>query len=188
MTNEELREIVYSGKASYTLSEPDYSKVKFTMQCMSLEDKERGKLRFWPIIKKAEAGITEEEERELHAQHVADLLNKIGDIKRQAVEEKSHFYVASTLGRCCEMIKTLHITNTEISRDNRLLTDHKRLLFAGLAMQSLLVVNKDDCIQTTCEKAFGIADNMVKHGKQNSKTKCTGDDTGIATTENTNYV
>jgi hypothetical protein len=51
MTNAELREIVHSGKSSYTLTEPDYSKVKFAIFCICLDDKEQGMARFWPLIK-----------------------------------------------------------------------------------------------------------------------------------------
>jgi hypothetical protein len=51
MTNDELREIVHSGRASYTLPEPDYSKANFAIYCGQLQDQERGVARFWPIIK-----------------------------------------------------------------------------------------------------------------------------------------
>jgi hypothetical protein len=51
MRKDRLRAIVLSGKSAYALKEPDYSKVNFAIYCMSLEDKERGLARFWPVIK-----------------------------------------------------------------------------------------------------------------------------------------
>ncbi len=134
--------------------------------------------------------MTPEEELKLQGDMVTGLLNKISDLKRQAVEEQSHFYVANVLGECYEVIKSLHIISVQTAKENLKLTDHKRLYFAGKALQGLLAGANPE--QGYCcnivEEAFQIADNMVNYGKQDSKTKCTDDGTGTTPTEDSNNV
>ncbi len=130
--------------------------------------------------------ITPEEEDKLHNQKVMDLLEKITDLKTQAMEEQSHFYVANTLGRCHEIIQNMHIENGELRRSNAGLADNRRWYFAGLAMQAL--ITSDGIMGDTTQQAFLIADNMVNYVKQDSKAKCTDDGTGTTTTKNSNNV
>lgn len=192
MTAHELMEIVHSGKSSHTLAEPDYSKVMFAIDCLIAEDSERGLKRFWPIIKLAEIEdkTTQEVEKELEAQRIAYLLNDVECLKQEFIDagkfssKLNRFYVANILGKCYENIKRLHITNVDTVRENENLTDHRRWVFAGQAMQALIA--SDGVMADTTQEAFLIADNMVKHGKQNSKTKCTGDGTGNTCPENNN--
>ncbi len=130
--------------------------------------------------------ITQEEEDKLHNQKVSDLLEKINDLKTQAMEEQSHFYVANTLGRCHEIIQDLHVVNVHTIKENRHLLDTRRLHLAGLAMQALIISDGQMC--DTAQQAFLIADSMVNYGKQDSKTKCTGDGTGTTSTKDSNNV
>ncbi len=134
--------------------------------------------------------MTQEEEDKLQNQKVTDLLNKITDLKEQAMEDKSHFYVANTLGRCHEIIQDLHVINVHTIRENRHLLDTRRLHLAGLAMQALLtrLPATEYYPQQIPKAAFDIADKMVNYGKQDSKTKCTDDGTGITSTKNSNDV
>jgi negative regulator of replication initiation len=74
-----------------------------------------------------------DEEQKLQGDKVVELLNEISAVK-QSLLKTNDFGQANMLGRCYETIKTLHIINTEAVRENRLLTDHHRLYFAGQAM------------------------------------------------------
>ncbi len=123
------------------------------------------------------------EEQELQHDKIVELLNEISSCK-QGELERNNFGKANMLGRCYELLKTLHITNTERGKDLRMITDHKRLHFAGQAMQALII--SDGVMGDTVAEAFMIADSMVKYGKTNSKTKCTGDGTGNTSTEDSN--
>ncbi len=185
MTDEELLEIVNSTKEAYTLTEPDYSKVMFALYCLGEDLRERGLARFCPIIKKGTKDMNEYDEQTLQSDKVVELLNEIAGHRRYATE-KNDFGIANLLHRCYEMLKNMQVVNADAVRENRSMSDHHRTHFAGLAMQSLLIANKDICVGTTVEDAFGIADEMVKHGKKNSETKCTGDDTGNTPTKNSN--
>ncbi len=127
--------------------------------------------------------MTPEVEENLQTEKVVELLNEITGSKQYLIE-KNDFGVANLLGRCYEMVKNLHITNTEISRENRAITDHRRNIWAGLAMQGLLA--KDGEQFDTPKQAFSLADNMVDYGKQESKTKGTEDGLGTTASKDNN--
>ncbi len=105
-----------------------------------------------------------DEGQRLQGVAITELLNEISDLKRQAVEEQSHFYVANILGKCHETVKRLHIVNTEIVRENKAINDNRRLHFAGQAMQALIqrYGNNADIM----EDAFAIATDMVTESKK----------------------
>ncbi len=104
-----------------------------------------------------------DDEQELQNDKIVELLNEINACK-QGELERNNFGKANMLGRCYELLKTLHITNTERGRDLRMITEHKRLHFAGQAMQSLIsrsyvsdIVEGDIPVH-----AFSMADSMIK--------------------------
>jgi hypothetical protein len=130
---------------------------------------------------------TEEQEIEEKETRIVNTLNSISDIKRQAVEEKSHFYVAKILCDCENLIKELHGENTFYHRENRAVTAQLRNHFAGLAMSSLLTTyaHEDDIVK----ESFRVADNMVIHAKeekQEDKVKGTDDGLDGTTAEDNN--
>ncbi len=107
--------------------------------------------------------MNEEEEQELQGAKVVELLNEIS-LNKPFLIEKKNFLIANMLGRCYDMLTNLHITNTETVRENRLLTDHKRLHFAGMAMQALIA--SDGVMNDTVKEAYLLADSMVEHSKK----------------------
>jgi isopropylmalate/homocitrate/citramalate synthase len=130
---------------------------------------------------------TEEQEIEEKETRIVNTLNSISDIKRQAVEEKSHFYVAKVICDCENLIKELHGENTFYHRENRVVTNQLRNHFAGLAMTSLLTTYADE--RNVPDEAYSIADDMVKYAKeerQEDKVKGTDDGLDGTTAEDNN--
>ncbi len=123
--------------------------------------------------------MTYEEEQRLHADHVVGLLNEISSCGH----EQDEIGLSNLLGRCREMIKTLHVINIEAMRENRAMSDHHRTHFAGMALQALIGrTHEDGTVDVLIEHAYTIADKMVNYGKNDSKTKCTDGDTGTPST------
>jgi hypothetical protein len=131
-----------------------------------------------------------EDEQKLQSQKIVELLNEI-TLSKQGLIEKKDFKTANQLGRCYEIISSLHVANTEAIRDNRLLTDHKRLNFAGQAMQAMIIRESGDknklpfhlYYEDIVRSAFNIADSMVNYGKANSETNGAGDGIGSQSTK-----
>ena len=106
-----------------------------------------------------------QEELLQEGERVALLLNDIELLKQEFIDATTksskinQFYVANILGKCYENIKRLHIINMETIRENEKLADHRRMVFAGQAMQGL--ITSDGIIVDTVREAFLIADSMV---------------------------
>lgn len=130
---------------------------------------------------------TEEQEVEEKETRIVNTLNAISDIKRQAIEDESHFYVAKIICDCENLIKELHGENTFYHRENRAVTDQLRNHFAAQAMTALLATYQDT--EGLSEEAYRVADDMVKYGqkeKQEGEAEVTGDDPELASAEDSN--
>jgi hypothetical protein len=102
---------------------------------------------------------------------------------KRGMVEKEHYEDAGVMERSSNLLRDLHVINTECLKEIRAIKQSLKHHFAGLAMQTLLSVNRDDCGETTCQKAYGIATAMVKYGEQESKVKGTKDGLGGASTD-----
>ncbi len=112
------------------------------------------------------------DEEKLQGQMIADLLNKISDFKKQAVEEKGHFsidvfdfkYVANLLGEVYEVTKDLHTCNVQLNNENKVVGNSLRNHYAGLAMQKILEFqdNKEEVnVDLVAKLSFVTADAMM---------------------------
>jgi hypothetical protein len=96
---------------------------------------------------------------------------------------KGHLDDAEVMEKASGLLRDLHIINDQCLKENTAIKQSLKHHFAGLAMSTLLSVNRDDCLKTTCQKAYGIADAMVKYGEEESKVKRTEDGVGGASTD-----
>jgi hypothetical protein len=134
-----------------------------------------------------EKDMDEEQDIEAKETGIVNTLNAISNIKRQAMEEESHFYVAKIICDCENLIKELHGENCFYRRENKAVTDQLRNHFAALAMSALLTTYTDE--GDVVEEAYSIADNMVKYGqeeKQEGEVEGTEDGLDDADTEDNN--
>jgi hypothetical protein len=127
---------------------------------------------------------TEEQEIEEKETRIVNTLNSISDIKRQAVEEKSHFYVAKIICDCENLIKELHGENTFYHRENRIVSNQLRNHFAALVLNGLLATYPD--MEGIAKDSFKIADEMVKYAKQEDKVEGTEDGLDSASANDSN--
>ena len=103
----------------------------------------------------------EKTEMELHADLVVKHLNDLESIKQEVIKQQ-HFEAAEVINKSIGLIKDMHIINTMALQENAKLKDYMRIQFAAAALNALVKANGDDCTRTTAEKAFALADEMMK--------------------------
>ncbi len=105
-------------------------------------------------------GKTQKTEAELHADLVTKLMNGLEGILAEEVKAE-RYEAAEILNQSVSLIKSSHILNDYLTKENAVLKKNLRLHLAGLAMTALIGVNMDKCTKTITEKAFQIADEML---------------------------
>ena len=103
-------------------------------------------------------------EAEQHADLVVEHLNDLENIK-QAVIQKQHYEAAEVITKSIALIKSAHISNDYLAKENMALKQNLRIHIASMAMQGLLAGHKhpDDAIP---ELSFKLADRMLKYSKK----------------------
>jgi hypothetical protein len=123
------------------------------------------------------------DECKLKEQIITDLISDLQEMKRGMVD-KEHYEDASVMEKSSNLLRDLHIINTECLREIRAIKQSLKHHFAGLAMQGLIADSggqyKDSEVVIN---AYAIADAMVKYGEEESKVKRTKDGVGGASTD-----
>lgn len=104
-------------------------------------------------------------EAELHADLVVKHLNDLEGIKAEVIKVEN-YEAADVISQSIALIKSSHISNDFLAKENKALKANLRMHLAGMAMSALVGVNMDKCTKTITEKAFLIADEMLTEGKK----------------------
>jgi hypothetical protein len=125
-----------------------------------------------------------EKEKKLQQEKIAELMDSI-NIQKEAEADNGHYYAANILGKCFNWLHRLHMDNVALAEENDAMTHHWEFHFSGLAMQSIVNRAKGDGldVKRLTQASFQIAEEMVKYGKEKSKTKGTEDGLGTTSSE-----
>lgn len=113
--------------------------------------------------------ILEKTEAQLHAEMVVSHLNDLEGIK-EAVIEKQHYEAAEVITKSISLIKSTHITNEYLTKENDSLKRNLRNHFACTAMNALLSRPAFESLESDVEmipvRSFAIADRMMEQSKE----------------------
>ncbi len=106
-------------------------------------------------------------EAELHADLVVEHLNDLEGIKAEVIK-KEHFEAAEVITKSIALIRSSHISNDYLAKENAVLKANLRIHLAGLAMSGMLT--RGDSNEYIPERAFGMADQMLECSKEGDDT------------------
>lgn len=103
-------------------------------------------------------------EAEVHADLVTEHLNQLESLKATVVS-REHYEAADVITKSIALIRSSHVLNDFLSKENASMKSNLRIHLAGLAMSGLLVSGKEER-EYIPERAFGIADQMLVIAKE----------------------
>jgi hypothetical protein len=77
------------------------------------------------------------------------------------VVDKQHFEAAQVISQSIDLIKSAHISNVFLTKENAALKANLRMHIAGMAMNALVSAGVESCTKTIAKKAFALAEDML---------------------------